>query len=62
MELFKLQERQSPNVSRIIAKIREEETNKSKISVKKGTLINKLKEIELNVKTNLGDWVRATHS
>ena len=56
MVLFKMQERQSPNVSRIIAKIREEETNKSKISIKKGTLINKLKEIELNVKTNLGDY------
>ena len=51
-----MQERQSPNVSRIIAKIREEETNRSKISIKKGTLINKLKEIELNVKTNLGNY------
>ena len=51
-----MQERPLPNVSRIIAKIREEETNRSKISIKKGTLINKLKEIELNVKTNLGDY------
>ena len=56
MELFKIQERHSPNVASIIAKIKEEETNKSRISIKKGTLLNKLKEIELNVKTNLGDY------
>ena len=56
MVLFKMQDRPSPNVANIIAKIREEETNKSKISVKKGTLLNELKEIELNVKTNLGDY------
>lgn len=62
MVLFKMQERPLPNVANIVAKIREEETNKSKISIKKGTLLNKLKEIELNVKNNLGDWVRATHS
>ena len=56
MVLFKMQERPLPNVANIVAKIREEETNKSKISIKKGTLLNKLKEIELNVKTNLGDY------
>lgn len=54
--LFKMQERPLPNVANIVAKIREEETNKSKISIKKGTLLNKLKEIELNVKNNLGDY------
>ena len=51
-----MQERPLPNVANIVAKIREEETNKSKISIKKGTLLNKLKEIELNVKNNLGDY------
>lgn len=56
MVLFKMQERPLPNVANIVAKIREEETNKSKISIKKGTLLNKLKEIELNVKNNLGDY------
>ena len=44
MVLFKMQERPLPNVANIVAKIREEETNKSKISIKKGTLLNKLKE------------------
>ena len=38
MVLFKMQERPLPNVANIVAKIREEETNKSKISIKKGTI------------------------
>ena len=56
MELFKIKERQSPDVSRIIHKIQESQNNVSKISVRKGTLLNKLKEIEENVKQSLGDY------
>ena len=56
MELFKIKKRQSPDVSRIIHKIQESQNNVSKISVRKGTLLNKLKEIEENVKQSLGDY------
>ena len=49
MELFKIKERQSPDVSIIIHKIQESQNSVSKISVRKGTLLNKLKEIEENV-------------
>ena len=56
MELFKIKTRQSPDVSRIIHKIQEGQNNDSKISVRKGTLLNKLKEIEENVRQSLGDY------